>query len=171
MADILPRLNVLKSNLAQSRSSRTSISVVNSFWKVAQSTTVRPSCSVQRFNTIWQQGYELCLVYCGKIFFTRFQDEWFWLLLWLYPVYEFVIRTVCWTVLHPTWLRTYADSLMHAERVAPWTVKQSSVVRPSGRRLGDLHWILQAAISFRQIIHTSYAEILHAIIRQLPRQE
>ena len=50
-------------------------------------------------------------------------------------------------------------------------VNHSRVVRPSGRRLGDLHWILQAAISFRQRIHTSRADILYADIRQLPKQE
>ena len=41
----------------------------------------------------------------------------------------------------------------------------------TSRRLGDLQWILQAAISFGQIIHTSYAEIVYANHRQLPKQE
>ena len=60
---------------------------------------------------------------------------------------------------------------MHAERVASWTVSLSKVVRPSGRRLGDLQWIWQAVTRFRQIIHTSHAEILYANIRQLSKQE
>ena len=34
------------------------------------------------------------------------------------------------------------------------------------RRLGDWHWILQAPIGSRQIIHTSHAVILYANIRQ-----
>ena len=34
-----------------------------------------------------------------------------------------------------------------------------------------LQWILQAAISFHQIIHTWHAEILYANIRQLQKQE
>ena len=37
-----------------------------------------------------------------------------------------------------------------SQKVASWTVNQSSTVRPSGHRLGDLRWILQAAISFGQ---------------------
>ena len=37
-------------------------------------------------------------------------------------------------------------------------------------RLCDWHWILQAAIDFRHIEHTSHAEFLYAIFRQLPKQ-
>ena len=40
-----------------------------------------------------------------------------------------------------------------------------------GRRLGDLLWILRATLSFGQIIHTSYAEILYANHRKLWKQE
>ena len=65
----------------------------------------------------------------------------------------------------------YADSLMHAGRVAPWTMNQSRVVRPSGHWLSDLHWILQDAIRFLQIICTSHAKILYANIWQLPKQQ
>ena len=39
-----------------------------------------------------------------------------------------------------------------------------------GHRLGDVQWILQAAISFRQIIHPSHAQILFANIQQLVKQ-
>ena len=59
---------------------------------------------------------------------------------------------------------------MHTEMGTPWIVNQSREAKPSGRRLGDLHWILQASTSFRQIIHTSHAEILYANIRQLPKR-
>ena len=38
------------------------------------------------------------------------------------------------------------------------------------RRLSDWHWILQAAIDFRQIIYTSHAEISYTNSRQLPKQ-
>ena len=53
--------------------------------------------------------------------------------------------------------------LMHAGRVAPWTMTQPSFIswwdhrRSMSHRLGDWHWILQAPIGFRQIIHTSHA--------------
>ena len=67
--------------------------------------------------------------------------------------------------------------IMHADRVAPWTVRQSSFIswwdrrRSISRRLGDWHWILQAPIGFRQIIPTSHAAILYANNRQSPKQQ
>ena len=66
---------------------------------------------------------------------------------------------------HSTWHHTYTDSFMHADSVAPWTVKPSSFIswldrRSSmSRRLGDWHWILQAPIGSCQMIHTSHAVI------------
>ena len=59
---------------------------------------------------------------------------------------------------HSTWHSTYTDSYMHADRVVPLTVKQSSFIswwdhRSSmSHRLGDWHLILQALIGFHQII-------------------
>ena len=56
---------------------------------------------------------------------------------------------------------------IHANRVMPWTVKQSSNKSlwdhrsPASLRLGDWQWILQAAVSFRQIIRTSHTNILY----------
>ena len=78
---------------------------------------------------------------------------------------------------HSTWHRTYTDSFMHADSVAPWTVKQSSFIswldhRSSmSRRLGDWHWILQAPIGSCQIIYTLHAVILYANIRQSQKQQ
>ena len=78
---------------------------------------------------------------------------------------------------HTTGHHTYADSSMQVERVPPLTVKQSSFIswcdhRSSmSRRLGDWHWILQAPISFRQIIPTSHAAILYANNRQSLKQQ
>ena len=37
---------------------------------------------------------------------------------------------VCWIVPHPTWLRRHSDSYMHANRLVPWTMKQSSLLSP-----------------------------------------
>ena len=65
---------------------------------------------------------------------------------------------------------------MHTDSVAPWTMKQSSCISEwdhwssVSHWLGYWHWILQAARLFRHIIHTSHAEILHANIRQIKRQ-
>ena len=59
-------------------------------------------------------------------------------------IFETFNNRVCWTAPHPKWLCTYADSYMLAERVAPWTLKQSSWIfnetiagfsQPSIRRL------------------------------------
>ena len=53
---------------------------------------------------------------------------------------------------HFTWHRTYTDSLIHADSVAQWTVKQSSFISWWDHRssmscqLGDWHRILQAPI-------------------------
>ena len=60
---------------------------------------------------------------------------------------------------HSTWHRTYTDSFMHADSVAPWSVKPSSFIswldrRSSmSRRFGDWHWILQAPIGSCQMTH------------------
>ena len=56
---------------------------------------------------------------------------------------------------------------MHAERVVPWTVKQSNNKSPwdhrspASPRLGDRQWILQAAVSFRHVIRASHTDILY----------
>ena len=68
---------------------------------------------------------------------------------------------------HSTWHHIYTDSYMHMDRVAPWTMKRSSNKSswdhriPTSPRLGDLRWILQAAVGFRQIIRTSHTDILY----------
>ena len=56
---------------------------------------------------------------------------------------------------------------MHTDRVLPRTVKQSRNISlwdhrsPASPRLGDWQWILQAAVSFRQIILFLHADILY----------
>ena len=78
---------------------------------------------------------------------------------------------------HSTWHLTYADSYMHTDRVASWTVKQSSFISwwdhgsSMSCRLSDCHWILQVPIDFRQIIHASHAAILYVTIRQSLKQQ
>ena len=87
------------------------------------------------------------------------------------------VRPSLMSAAHSTWHRTYTDSFMHADSVAPWTVKPSSFIswldrRSSmSRRLGDWHWILQAPIGSCQMIHTSHAVILYASIRQSQKQQ
>ena len=55
----------------------------------------------------------------------------------------------------------------HADRVVPWTVKQSSNKSlwehgsPASLRLGDWQWILQISVGFRQIICTSHTNIIY----------
>ena len=55
--------------------------------------------------------------------------------------------------------------------VVSWTVKQSScifIVTIAGFPVLDSamwQWILNASVGFRQIIHTTHAEILYANIR------
>ena len=53
-------------------------------------------------------------------------------LLRLWNIFETCQNGVCWTFPDLTWLRTYADSLMYADRFGPWTVKQCNLVRLSG---------------------------------------
>ena len=78
---------------------------------------------------------------------------------------------------HSTWHRTYTDYSMHEDNVAPWAVKQYSFISwwdhrsAISRRLGDWHWILQAPIGSRQIIHTTHAVILYANIQQSQKQQ
>ena len=60
----------------------------------------------------------------------------------------YLVRPLPVSAAHSTWHRTYTDSFMHADSVAPSTVKQSSFIfwwdhRSSmSHRLSDLHWIL-----------------------------
>ena len=80
------------------------------------------------------------------------------------------------SVPHRAWLRTYTDSYARGQGHAMdrETIYCYILVRPSEfsqPRLGDWHWILQAAIGFRPIIYTSHVEILYADIRQLPKQQ
>ena len=89
----------------------------------------------------------------------------------------YLVRPLPVSAAHSTRHRTYTDSFMHADNVAPSTVKQSTFIswldhRSSmSRRLGDSHWILQALIGSCQIIHTSHALILYASIRQSQKQQ
>ena len=68
---------------------------------------------------------------------------------------------------HSTKHRIYTDSCIHVDRVAPWTLEQSSNKSswdhrsPASPRLGDGQWILQAAVGFRQIIRTLHTDILY----------
>ena len=69
---------------------------------------------------------------------------------------------------NPVYLRRFFASSKYL-----WDMQTAEFVewdRP-GRRFGNLRSILQAAISFHQIIHTSHAEITYASIRQLSKQE
>ena len=48
-------------------------------------------------------------------------------------VFIYLLRPSPVTVPHPTWLRACTDSSMHVDKIAPWTVKESSciyLVRP-----------------------------------------
>ena len=61
---------------------------------------------------------------------------------------------------------------MFAPKVVSWTVEQSSCIFseaiagfPPSPRLGDWQWIFNAFVVFRQIIHTSHAEIVYVNIR------
>ena len=89
----------------------------------------------------------------------------------------YLVRPLPVSAAHSTRHRTYMDSFMHADNVAPSTVKQSTFIswldhRSSmSRRLGDSHSILQALIGSCQIIHTSHALILYASIRQSQKQQ
>ena len=81
----------------------------------------------------------------------------------------YLVRPSPLSVPHPTWLRTYTDSYacgqgpaMDREKVYLYIL-----VRPlqfNQPRLGNWHWILQAAIGFRHIIYASHFEILYASI-------
>ena len=69
---------------------------------------------------------------------------------------------------NPVYLRRFFASSKYL-----WDMQTAEFVEwdRSGRRFGNLRSILQAAISFHQIIHTSHAEITYASIRQLSKQE
>ena len=64
-------------------------------------------------------------------------------------------------------LHTFWFLYIYTNRVVPPTVKQSRNISlwdhrsPASPRLADWQWILQAAVSFRQIILTSHADILY----------
>ena len=74
---------------------------------------------------------------------------------------------VCWTISHRTWRCTHSDSFICTPWTVPWTVKQSRNKSswdhrsPASHRLGDWQWILQSAVGFRLIIHTSHTDILN----------
>ena len=80
------------------------------------------------------------------------------------------------SVRHPTWHRTYAETHECGQGPAMdrETVYLYILVRPlefSKLWLGNWHWILQAAISFRHIMYASHVEILYANINQSPKQQ
>ena len=88
----------------------------------------------------------------------------------------YLVRPSPLSVPHPTWLRTYTDSYACGQGPAMdrETVYLYILVRPlefSQPRLGNWHWILQAAIGFRHIIYASLVEILYANIDQSPKQQ
>ena len=69
----------------------------------------------------------------------------------------YLVRPSPLSVPHPTWLRIYTDSYALGQGPAMYreTVYLYILVRPlefSQPRLGNWHWILQAAIGFRHII-------------------
>ena len=81
-----------------------------------------------------------------------------------------------WDVQKRSWLNfstshmvphTFWFFYMHTDRVVQRTVKLSINISlwdhrsPASPRLGDWQWILQAAVSFRQIILISHADILY----------
>ena len=91
----------------------------------------------------------------------------------------YLVRPLPVSAAHSTRHRTYTDSFMHADNVAPSTVKQSTFIswldhRSSmSRRLGDSHWILQALIGSCQIIHTlnficQHSAITETTVKQRP---
>ena len=89
-------------------------------------------------------------------------------------LYVFRLSSAC--VPHPTWLRTYTDSyaLGQGPAIDRETVYSYISVRSlevSQPRLGDWHWILQAAFGLRPIIYASHAELLYANIRQSPKRQ
>ena len=73
------------------------------------------------------------------------------------------------SVPHPTWHRRYTDSheYGHGPSMDRETVDLYILVRPlefNQPRLGNWHWILQAAIGFRHIVYASHVKILYANI-------
>ena len=85
----------------------------------------------------------------------------------------YLVRSSPLSVPHPTWLRIYTDSYACGQGPAMdcETVYLHILVRPlefSQPRLGNWHWILQAAIGFCHIIHASHVEIWYANINQPP---
>ena len=67
---------ILNSNFIKSCQSGTSASVVESFWKFAQSTAVSLSCSAQIFGRIWQLKWMYWVNEISRDF--DFSDE-FWM--------------------------------------------------------------------------------------------
>ena len=104
------------------------------------------------------------------LYSTKFCVSWIFASFCIY-----LVRPSPLSVPHPTWLRTYTDSYAcgHGPAMDRETVYFYILVRPlefSQPRLGNWHWILQAAIGFRHIINTSLVEILYANIDQSPKQ-
>ena len=112
-------------------------------------------------------------------FISNFKPVIFYQILRLLNICSFciyLVRPSPLSVPHPTWLRTYTDSYACGQSPAMdrETVYLYILVRPlefSQPRLGNWHWILQAAIGFRHIIYASLVEILYANIDQSPKQQ
>ena len=68
---------------------------------------------------------------------------------------------------HIVWL-LHARPQGHAMDFETVLVRQSEFSQP---RLGDWDSILQAAIGFRHIVHTSHAKIIYTNIRQSSKQQ
>ena len=105
------------------------------------------------------------------LYSTKFSVSWIFASFCIY-----LVRPSPLSVPHPTWLRTYTDS--YACRQGPAmdleTVYLYISVRPlefSQPRLGNWHWILQAAFAFRRIIYASLVEILYANIDPSPKRQ
>ena len=81
--------------------------------------------------------------------------------------YIYLVRPSPVSVPHPTWHCAYSNS-PECGQGPPWTMKQSTFISWwdhwsfSQPQLGNRHWILQAAISFRYIIYALHVEILYA---------
>ena len=105
------------------------------------------------------------------LYSTKFCVSWIFASFCIY-----LVRPSPLSVPHPTWLHTYTDSYACGRGPAMdrETVYLYILVRPlefSQPRLGNWHWILQAAIGFRHVIYASLVEILYANIDQSPKQQ
>ena len=59
------------------------------------------------------------------------------------------VRPSLMSAAHSTWHRTYTDSFMHADSVAPWTVKPSSFISWLDRRSSTRRLALDSTSSYR----------------------